>query len=198
MLVVGRARFELAVSWSQTRRFTELSHRPTLCSPSHRASTTSKIMSGSGARARNRATRLPQGVWVATAGSPIPPCGTESAVLAAAELLLAEVDCAADTEPLGGAEPAPLEAFAVLQAAITTTVNASETIKRVPTLPFTVRRSYIERNKNSNWVCSYRRSRAADSSRARTARARWLYRRFSSGDISPKVFPVPGTRKIGS
>jgi hypothetical protein len=27
--MVGRARFELAVSWSQTRRFTELSHRPT-------------------------------------------------------------------------------------------------------------------------------------------------------------------------
>jgi hypothetical protein len=26
--VVGRARFELAVSWSQTRRFTELSYRP--------------------------------------------------------------------------------------------------------------------------------------------------------------------------
>jgi hypothetical protein len=28
-VLVGRARFELAVSWSQTRRFTELSHRPT-------------------------------------------------------------------------------------------------------------------------------------------------------------------------
>src|ERR1700686_1397630 len=28
-VMVGRARFELAVSWSQTRRFTELSHRPT-------------------------------------------------------------------------------------------------------------------------------------------------------------------------
>src|SRR3979411_2357970 len=27
-VVVGRARFELAVSWSQTRRFTELSYRP--------------------------------------------------------------------------------------------------------------------------------------------------------------------------
>ena len=27
-VLVGRARFELAVSWSQTRRFTELSHRP--------------------------------------------------------------------------------------------------------------------------------------------------------------------------
>src|SRR5258706_9986511 len=27
-VMVGRARFELAVSWSQTRRFTELSHRP--------------------------------------------------------------------------------------------------------------------------------------------------------------------------
>src|SRR5438067_2152 len=26
--VVGRARFELAVSWSQTRRFSELSYRP--------------------------------------------------------------------------------------------------------------------------------------------------------------------------
>jgi hypothetical protein len=26
--LVGRARFELAVSWSQTRRFTELSYRP--------------------------------------------------------------------------------------------------------------------------------------------------------------------------
>ena len=26
--MVGRARFELAVSWSQTRRFTELSYRP--------------------------------------------------------------------------------------------------------------------------------------------------------------------------
>ena len=28
--MVGRARFELAVSWSQTRRFTELSYRPIL------------------------------------------------------------------------------------------------------------------------------------------------------------------------
>ena len=27
-MMVGRARFELAVSWSQTRRFTELSYRP--------------------------------------------------------------------------------------------------------------------------------------------------------------------------
>jgi hypothetical protein len=26
--MVGRARFELAVSWSQTRRFSELSYRP--------------------------------------------------------------------------------------------------------------------------------------------------------------------------
>src|SRR5438876_32118 len=30
--VVGRARFELAVSWSQTRRFSELSYRPSFCS----------------------------------------------------------------------------------------------------------------------------------------------------------------------
>src|SRR5260370_23978442 len=43
-----------------------------------------------------------------------------------------------------------------------------------------------------------RRSSAPDSSMARTARARSLYRRFSSGGISPHVFPVPGTRKIGS
>ena len=28
IVLVGRARFELAVSWSQTRRFTELSYRP--------------------------------------------------------------------------------------------------------------------------------------------------------------------------
>ncbi len=27
-MLVGRARFELAVSWSQTRRFSELSYRP--------------------------------------------------------------------------------------------------------------------------------------------------------------------------
>lgn len=31
--MVGRARFELAVSWSQTRRFSELSYRPILTSP---------------------------------------------------------------------------------------------------------------------------------------------------------------------
>jgi hypothetical protein len=39
---------------------------------------------------------------------------------------------------------------------------------------------------------------APDSSSARTALARWLYFRFSSGGISPNVLPVPGTRKMGS
>jgi hypothetical protein len=43
-----------------------------------------------------------------------------------------------------------------------------------------------------------RRWSAPDSSSARAAAARWLYLRFSSGGISPKVLPVPGTRKIGS
>ena len=133
--MVGRARFELAVSWSQTRRFTELSHRPTLQSePSGFDHVEDYVWIG--ARARNRATRPRQGVWVATAGSPIPPCGTESAVLAAAEFWLAEVDCAADTEPLGAA---PFDAFAVLQAATAITVNASAIIRRIPTLPFTLR-----------------------------------------------------------
>ena len=42
------------------------------------------------------------------------------------------------------------------------------------------------------------RSSAPDSRSVCTARARWLYSCFSSGGISPKVFPVPGTRKIGS
>src|SRR5713226_3910452 len=42
------------------------------------------------------------------------------------------------------------------------------------------------------------RSSAPEASIALTARARWLYRAFSSGLISPNVRPVSGTRKTGS
>ena len=43
-----------------------------------------------------------------------------------------------------------------------------------------------------------RSARLGPTQQERTALARWLYRRFSSGFISPNVLPVPGTRKIGS
>ncbi len=43
-----------------------------------------------------------------------------------------------------------------------------------------------------------RRSSAPEASIALTARARWLYRAFSSRLISPNVRPASGTRKTGS
>jgi hypothetical protein len=43
-----------------------------------------------------------------------------------------------------------------------------------------------------------RRSSAPEASIALTARARWLYRAFSSGLISPNVRPASGTRNTGS
>jgi hypothetical protein len=92
--VVGRARFELAVSWSQTRRFAELSYRPPL--ETH---------------------------------APLP-------------------------------NPPPLRGEGVIQ--------------------------------------TDRRSSAPEASIALTARARWLYRAFSSGLISPNVRPDSGTRNTGS
>src|SRR4029077_7743603 len=43
-----------------------------------------------------------------------------------------------------------------------------------------------------------RRSSAPEASIALTARARWLYRAFSSVLISPNVRPASGTRNTGS
>src|SRR5712691_7815044 len=43
-----------------------------------------------------------------------------------------------------------------------------------------------------------KRSSAPDASIALTARARWLYRAFSSSAISPNVLPASGTRNTGS
>src|SRR6266853_1974402 len=63
-MMVGRARFELAVSWSQTRRFTELSHRPRR----------GLILVSDG---------MSYGA-VATTASPMSPCGARAAALAAA------------------------------------------------------------------------------------------------------------------
>src|ERR1700694_2276395 len=122
--LVGRARFELAVSWSQTRRFAELSYRPSLCSQSMSGFDHVEDYVGTrgGARTAPRACG-DQGVCVATAASPIPPCGAESELLAAREV--------PDTEPFGGAEPAPLDAFAELHAPSVITVNASATIRRM-------------------------------------------------------------------
>ncbi len=93
-MLVGRARFELAVSWSQTRRFAELSYRPPF------------------------------------------------------------------RDPRPSPQPSPLRGEGVIQ--------------------------------------TDRRSSAPEASIALTARARWLYRAFSSGLISPNVRPASGTRNTGS
>ncbi len=51
-MLVGRGRFELPVSWSQTRRFTELSHRPSeVIQPDRRSSAPDSSMART-ARAR--------------------------------------------------------------------------------------------------------------------------------------------------
>ena len=80
-VLVGRARFELAVSWSQTRRFAELSYRPRsaliLVSPR---------LGSSLARAANRKDRA------GAAGAQHRKCAEQ----------------AADDEQAVGAEPAPI------------------------------------------------------------------------------------------
>ena len=194
--MVGRARFELAVSWSQTRRFSELSYRPV-------SSAVRSCASGDGLRTRaNSSQKL----------SPFPSAGNrqhrsrapnaqDRPGAADAENRARAPNAenrtgAADGKQRDDAEKARQAEEAVSAERAPGASPAAPTRKVGDGPPAATHR----RQKCDDHVAiqSDKRCSAPDSSRARAAAARWLYLRFSSGGISPKVLPVPGTRKMGS